>query len=71
MPLCLTFYLFHQVGLKGEALSLHSLSGSPSVEWVEGSLVAQKQPLSWYKVHNSCLLTFLVIKSKSYPSIRK
>ncbi|OIT26841.1 PREDICTED: beta-galactosidase [Nicotiana attenuata] len=40
---------FYKVGLKGEALSLHSLSGSPSVEWVEGSLVAQKQPLSWYK----------------------
>ncbi|KAF3655194.1 Beta-galactosidase [Capsicum annuum] len=39
----------YKVGLKGEALSLHSLSGSSSVEWVEGSLVAQRQPLTWYK----------------------
>lgn len=39
----------YKVGLKGESLSLHSLSGSSSVEWVQGSLVAQKQPLTWYK----------------------
>ncbi|KAF3662318.1 putative lysosomal alpha-glucosidase-like [Capsicum annuum] len=39
-----------KVGLKGESLSLHTLSGSFSVEWVQGSLVAQKQPLTWYKV---------------------
>lgn len=39
----------YKVGLKGESLSLHSLSGSSSVEWVRGSLVAQKQPLTWYK----------------------
>ncbi|KAA8521093.1 hypothetical protein F0562_011754 [Nyssa sinensis] len=38
-----------RVGLKGEALSLHTVSGSSSVEWVEGSLLAQKQPLTWYK----------------------
>lgn len=36
-----------QVGLKGEDLSLHSLSGSSSVEWGEPM---QKQPLTWYKV---------------------
>ncbi|GJN18569.1 hypothetical protein PR202_gb05741 [Eleusine coracana subsp. coracana] len=36
----------YQVGLKGEALSLHSLSGSSSVEWGEPM---QKQPLTWYK----------------------
>ncbi|GJM94090.1 hypothetical protein PR202_ga10704 [Eleusine coracana subsp. coracana] len=36
----------YQVGLKGEALSLHSLSGSSSVEWGEPM---QKQPLAWYK----------------------
>ncbi|ONM40727.1 Beta-galactosidase 1 [Zea mays] len=36
----------YKVGLKGEALSLHSLSGSSSVEWGEP---VQKQPLSWYK----------------------
>ncbi|CAI9114311.1 OLC1v1015007C1 [Oldenlandia corymbosa var. corymbosa] len=40
---------YYKVGLKGESLSLHSLSGSSSVEWVEGSFVAQKQPLTWYK----------------------
>ncbi|KAK4774138.1 hypothetical protein SAY87_029157 [Trapa incisa] len=39
----------YKVGLKGEALSLHTMSGSTSVEWVEGSLLAQKQPLAWYK----------------------
>lgn len=39
----------YKVGLEGEALSLHSLTGSSSVEWVEGSLIAQKQPLTWYK----------------------
>ncbi|XP_009599425.1 beta-galactosidase-like [Nicotiana tomentosiformis] len=39
----------YKVGLKGESLSLHTLSGSSSVEWIKGSLVAQKQPLTWYK----------------------
>ncbi|KAL8466156.1 hypothetical protein ACS0TY_035314 [Phlomoides rotata] len=40
----------YSVGLKGESLSLHSLSGSTSVEWVEGSLyVSERQPLTWYK----------------------
>ncbi|XP_068647929.1 beta-galactosidase-like isoform X1 [Aristolochia californica] len=39
----------YKVGLKGEALQLHSLTGSSSVEWVQGSLVAQRQPLTWYK----------------------
>ncbi|KAL7162616.1 hypothetical protein ACSBR2_042993 [Camellia fascicularis] len=39
----------YKIGLKGEALSLHSLSGSSSVEWAQGSVVAQKQPLTWYK----------------------
>ncbi|KAJ1411171.1 Glycoside hydrolase, family 35 [Sesbania bispinosa] len=39
----------YKVGLEGEALSLHSLSGSSSVEWVQGSLIAQRQPLTWYK----------------------
>ncbi|KAJ4768320.1 Beta-galactosidase [Rhynchospora pubera] len=36
----------YQVGLKGESLGLHSLTGSSSVEWGEAS---QKQPLTWYK----------------------
>ncbi|KAK9280727.1 hypothetical protein L1049_003615 [Liquidambar formosana] len=39
----------YKIGLEGEALSLHSISGSSSVEWIDGSLVAQKQPLTWYK----------------------
>uniref|UniRef100_A0A7N0TW98 Beta-galactosidase n=1 Tax=Kalanchoe fedtschenkoi TaxID=63787 RepID=A0A7N0TW98_KALFE len=40
----------YKVGLKGEDLSLHSVTGSSSVEWVEGSSLVQKQPLTWYKV---------------------
>ncbi|KAG6727684.1 hypothetical protein I3842_02G137500 [Carya illinoinensis] len=39
----------YKIGLKGESLSLHSLSGSSSVEWVEGSLVARRRPMMWYK----------------------
>ncbi|KAI5664695.1 hypothetical protein M9H77_24018 [Catharanthus roseus] len=39
----------YKVGLKGESLGLHTLSGSSSVEWAEGSLLAQKQPMAWYK----------------------
>lgn len=39
----------YKVGLKGESLSLHSLNGISNVEWVEGSYVAQRQPLTWYK----------------------
>ncbi|GLT79074.1 hypothetical protein SLA2020_505820 [Shorea laevis] len=39
----------YKIGLKGEALNLHTVSGSSSVEWVEGSLLAHKQPLTWYK----------------------
>lgn len=42
--------LLNQVGLEGEKLNLHSLSGGSSVEWAEGSLVAQRQPLTWYRV---------------------
>ncbi|ONM39549.1 Beta-galactosidase 1 [Zea mays] len=43
---CLSIAVGLPVGLKGEALSLHSLSGSSSVEWGEP---VQKQPLSWFK----------------------
>ncbi|KVH93961.1 beta-galactosidase-like [Cynara cardunculus var. scolymus] len=39
----------YKVGLKGETMSLHTLDGSSSVEWLQGSLVAQSQPLTWYK----------------------
>ncbi|KAK3439008.1 hypothetical protein EUGRSUZ_C03662 [Eucalyptus grandis] len=38
-----------KVGLKGEDLSLHTSSGSSSVEWDGGSTLAQNQPLIWYK----------------------
>ncbi|KAI4330678.1 hypothetical protein MLD38_028940 [Melastoma candidum] len=39
----------YKIGLKGEALSLHSLTGSSSVEWAAGSFVTRHQPLTWYK----------------------
>ncbi|XVF88753.1 hypothetical protein PTKIN_Ptkin19aG0076800 [Pterospermum kingtungense] len=39
----------YKIGLKGEALNLHTVTGSSSVEWVEGSLLAKKQPMTWYK----------------------
>ncbi|KAL1293149.1 hypothetical protein HN51_053772 [Arachis hypogaea] len=39
----------YKVGLKGEALSLHSLTGSSSVEWMQGFFVSRRQPLTWYK----------------------
>lgn len=74
--LSLIFYRFiwlhlpHQIGLEGEALSLHSLSGSSSVEWVERSLVAQRQPLTWYKVSisniNQSFLSFSEVAKQMY-----
>ncbi|CAN8325974.1 unnamed protein product [Cochlearia groenlandica] len=39
----------YKIGSKGESLSLHTLAGASTVEWKEGSLVAKKQPLTWYK----------------------
>ena len=46
--------LFEQVGLKGEAMNLVSPNGISSVEWMEGSLAAQKQqPLRWHKVNKN------------------
>jgi hypothetical protein len=39
----------YKVGLKGESLSLHTITGSSSVDWTQGSLLAKKQPLTWYK----------------------
>jgi len=42
----------YQVGLKGEQMNLNSVEGSGSVEWMQGSLIAQKQqPLAWYKAY--------------------
>ncbi|XP_020262959.1 beta-galactosidase 2-like, partial [Asparagus officinalis] len=40
------FYVCLQIGLKGEELKLHSLTGSSSVEWGQAS---QDQPITWYK----------------------
>lgn len=39
----------YKIGLRGESLGLHSLSGVSSVEWLEGKFLPQKQPLTWYK----------------------
>ncbi|XP_051150207.1 beta-galactosidase-like [Andrographis paniculata] len=39
----------YKAGLKGESLNLDAPRRSTSVEWTEGSLLAQKQPLTWYK----------------------
>lgn len=40
-----------QVGLKGESMQLVTPSGLSSVEWMRGSLAAQRQqPLTWHKV---------------------
>ncbi|TYI22182.1 hypothetical protein ES332_A06G086500v1 [Gossypium tomentosum] len=39
----------YKIGLKGEALKLHTDAGSSSVEWVEGSQLVKKQPMTWYK----------------------
>lgn len=38
----------YKVGMKGEQLGLHTVSGSSAVDW-EASAVAQKQSLTWYK----------------------
>ncbi|GAU34773.1 hypothetical protein TSUD_205770, partial [Trifolium subterraneum] len=39
----------YKIGLEGEALKLHTLSGSTKVRWAEGSLLAIRKPLTWYK----------------------
>ncbi|EPS62826.1 beta-galactosidase, partial [Genlisea aurea] len=39
----------YQIGLKGEFLSLHTTTGDSSVDWMQGSYVGQRQPLTWYK----------------------
>lgn len=41
----------YKVGLKGEFLDIHSLSGSASVEWMDDSLMSASQPLKWYKTN--------------------
>ncbi|KAF3512793.1 hypothetical protein F2Q69_00001115 [Brassica cretica] len=37
----------YKIGVKGEAMSLHT--DSSSVSWNQGSYVVKKQPLTWYK----------------------
>lgn len=40
----------YQIGLKGEIMNLVSPNGDSSVDWMQGSLIAQKQqPLTWHK----------------------
>ncbi|KAL1201285.1 Beta-galactosidase 2 [Cardamine amara subsp. amara] len=39
----------YKIGTKGEAMNLHTVTGSSSVEWIQESFVAKKQPLTWYK----------------------
>jgi hypothetical protein len=56
-----------QVGLKGETLSLHSLTGSSSVEWGEPM---QKQPLTWYKVLKKFINSIAFHVEKHYFSKR-
>ncbi|KAF5958261.1 hypothetical protein HYC85_005486 [Camellia sinensis] len=42
----------YQVGLKGEAMNFVSPNGISSVDWMQGSLIAQKQqPLTWHKAY--------------------
>ncbi|GMP31842.1 hypothetical protein CsSME_00005895 [Camellia sinensis var. sinensis] len=42
----------YQVGLKGEAMNFASPNGISSVDWMQGSLIAQKQqPLTWHKAY--------------------
>ncbi|XP_057806866.1 beta-galactosidase 3-like [Salvia miltiorrhiza] len=42
----------YQVGLKGEAMNLVSPNSFSSVEWMQGSLIAQRQqPLTWHKAY--------------------
>ncbi|XP_019150893.1 PREDICTED: beta-galactosidase-like [Ipomoea nil] len=40
---------FYKLGMKGESLSLNTVTGSSSVEWEDGPLLASNQPLTWYK----------------------
>ncbi|CAI0406125.1 unnamed protein product [Linum tenue] len=39
----------YKVGVQGEKLQLNTITGSSSVDWSDGTLLAEKQPLSWYK----------------------
>ncbi|KAL3818795.1 hypothetical protein ACJIZ3_004700 [Penstemon smallii] len=42
----------YQVGLKGEAMNLVSPNSLSTVDWMQGSLIAQRQqPLTWHKAY--------------------
>ncbi|KAL3844711.1 hypothetical protein ACJIZ3_002114 [Penstemon smallii] len=42
----------YQIGLNGEAMNLVSPNSISSVDWMQGSLIAQKQqPLTWHKAY--------------------
>lgn len=42
----------YQVGLKGEAMNLNSPNSISSVDWMDASLIAQRQqPLTWHKAY--------------------
>ncbi|CAN6457176.1 unnamed protein product [Victoria cruziana] len=49
----------YKVGLKGEAMNLHTLSGSSSVEW-QGSYMVRGQPLTWYKVRKTNIVKIVL-----------
>ncbi|KAK4265543.1 hypothetical protein QN277_026580 [Acacia crassicarpa] len=40
---------YYQIGLKGEFSAIYTERGSTSVNWVGGSAMANKRPLTWYK----------------------
>lgn len=53
--------LLLQVGLKGEAMNLVSPDSISSVDWLQASLVAQKQqPLTWHKVRDKGLWNLML-----------
>ncbi|CAL5394093.1 unnamed protein product [Camellia sinensis] len=45
-----------------ENLKLQTLDGSSSVEWAEGSLLATKQPLTWYKLMREGVAQYMKTK---------
>ena len=56
------------MGLTGEALELHSLSGSSSVEWAD---IYPNQSLTWYKVRSLLLSLPLSASHTERESLRR
>jgi hypothetical protein len=47
-------------------MNLNSLEGATSVEWMQGSFVAQsQQPLTWFRVRSQSLHIFIFIGNYS------